>query len=461
MKTKLLWFFAIIFTMIAVSSCNVQKKLDKVQPSQDIAKNKELNEIQPSQDDNKKNKKFIPYISRAAVKEETTVCYREGRNLMCKSGSNAPVTIAKNVDGQFMLFHQTVYYFKPHYFKHQTYYHRDLYKTDINSQQDTLMICGDAVHLDDAPFIGAYKNSIYLILDDIDPDEDYEVGNHILLVTENKIRELYRPRSTYFTAILDGQLFFVADNPDLSEDNQIIYKIDLDKEEKSVETITTCRLPKFHYTEYVQNNVLADYNNNVIYCLNMLDYYPEDPFEVEIMRIDKTGAVESLITKKEPIGLSFPMNGNVVYYCKESQIYEQMGQKFFNLGTGEWAKQIFYHKKKCYWHETYGDIYCYDGEEFFPLIDVNNKYFCIYDMTVIGQTLYFCCEYDDIENYEEIGFSMPLRKLHKKEQRKFSKELEDYKKANDWGYEEVYDFIMVSFRIEKELEDLIKALPDK
>ncbi len=449
MKTKLLWFFTIIFTMIAVSSCNVQKKLDKVQPSQDIAKNKELNEIQPSQDDNKKNKKFIPYISRAAVKEGTTVCYREGRNLMCKSGSNAPVTIAKNVDGQFMLFHQTVYYFKPHYFKHQTYYHRDLYKTDINSQQDTLMICGDAVHLDDAPFIGAYKNSIYLILDDIDPDEDYEVGNHILLVTENKIRELYRPRRTYFTAILDGQLFFVADNPDLSEDNQIIYKIDLDKKEKSVETVTTCRLPLFDYT---QNMVLADYNNNVIYCLNTLARYPENTieveiFEVEIMRIDKTGAVESLIKKKEPIGLSFPMDGNVVYYCQDSQIYEQMGQKFFNLGpAGEWANQIFYHKKKCYWYECdtdegFGTIYCYDGEESFPLIHVN---FAIYDITVIGQTLYFCCDYN-IEDTEEIGFSMPLRKLHKKEQRKFNKKVDDYKQNHE----------------EKVLKKLIEALPDK
>ena len=440
MKTKILWIFTIIFTMIAVSSCNVQKKLNEVQPSQD----------------NTQNKEFIPYISRAAVKEGTTVCYREGRNLMCKSGVNAPVTIAKNIVSQFMLFHQKVYYFMEHS------YHYDLHIADINSQQDTLAICGADTESIlygrvKKPFIGAYKNSIYLLLYD-GADEAY----HIMMITESKRRKLYGlAESCYFTAILEGQLFFVTDNPDLSEDNQIIYKIDLDKEEKSVETITTCRLPKFHYTEYVQNNVLADYNNNVIYCLNMLDYYPEDPFEVEIMRIDKTGAVESLITKKEPIGLSFPMNGNVVYYCKESQIYEQMGQKFFNLGTGEWAKQIFYHKKKCYWHETYGDIYCYDGEEFFPLIDVNNKYFCIYDMTVIGQTLYFCCEYDDIENYEEIGFSMPLRKLHKKEQRKFSKELEDYKKANDWGYEEVYDFIMVSFRIEKELEDLIKALPDK
>ena len=68
-------------------------------------------------------------------------------------------------------------------------------------------------------------------------------------------------------------------------------------------------------------------------------------------------------------------------------------------------------------------------------------------MTVTGQTLYFCCM--TYEGEKEIGFSMPLRKLHKKEQQKFSKKLKDYK----WNHEEKAE--------EKVLEKLIKALPDK
>ncbi len=119
MKTKILWIFIIIFTMIAVNSCSLQKKLNKIQFSQ-----------KDSQDDIQ-NKEFTPYISMAAVKEGATTCYRDGSNLMCKNGTNVPITIAENIHGQFMLFNQNVYYFT---------HNLDLHKVDINSWQDTLMI---------------------------------------------------------------------------------------------------------------------------------------------------------------------------------------------------------------------------------------------------------------------------------------------------------------------------------
>ena len=376
MKTKLLWIFIIIFTMITVNSCSVQKRLNEIQLSQDDIQNKE----------------FTPYISMAAVKEGVTTCYRDGNNLMCKNGTNVPITIAKNIQGQFMLFHQNVYYFT---------HNLDLHKVDINSQQDTLMI-----HDMNASFIGAYKNSIYLC--------SY---HHIIMVTENKSKELYNIDSNlYFTTILKGQLFLVTDSPDkeksnshLSEDSQIIYKINLDKKEKSLETITTCKLPRQTYTEYVQNAILAD--DTAIYCLNMIDHWKYSSFvkEVEIIRIDKTGTIESLIKKNEPIGLSFLINGTIVYYCCQKQIYEQMGQEFLNLGNGENAKKILYHEKKCYWYESdtddgFGTIYCYDGQKLFSFLEINSF---IRDIAIIEQTLYYCIDLNP-ENSEEIGYFIAL-----------------------------------------------------
>lgn len=380
MKTKILWIFTIIFTMITVNSCSVQKKLNEVQPSQDDIQNKE----------------FTPYISMAAVKEGTTTCYRDGSNLMCRNGTNAPVPIVKNIKGQFMLFNQCVYYFT---------HNLDLHKIDINSQEDTLVS-----HHINASFVGAYKNSIYLCS-----------SNHtgIIMITENKSRELYKVESTpfiHFTTILKDQLFIVADIPDkeksnssLSDDSQIIYKIDLNKKEKSLETITTCKLPRLTYTEYIQNAVLAD--DNAIYCLNMTDHWKHSSFvkEVEIIRIDKTGTTESLIKKKEPIGLSFLIDGTIVYYCCQKQIYEQIGQKFFDLGNGENVKKILYYEKKCYWYESdaddgFGTIYCYDGQNIFPLIEINSF---IRDIAIIEQTLYYCIDLN-FENSEEIGYFITL-----------------------------------------------------
>lgn len=376
MKTKLLWIFIITFTIIAVNSCSIQKKLNEIQFSQDDIQNKE----------------FTPYISMAAVKEGATTCYRDGSNLMCKNGTNVPITIAENIQGQFMLFNQNVYYFT---------YNLDLHKVDINSWQDTLMI-----HDINASFIGAYKNSIYLC--------SY---NHIIMVTENKSKELYKIESNlYFATILKGQLFIISDisnkdtsNSHLLENSQIIYKIDLDKKDKSLEKIITCKLPRQTYTEYVQNAILAD--DNAIYCLNMVDHWKYSSFvkEVEIIRIDKTGTVESLIKKNEPIGLSFLINGNIVYYCCQKQIYEQMGQEFLNLGSGENAKKILYHKKKYYWYESdaddgFGTISCYDGQKIFSLIEINS-FLC--DITIIGQTLYYCIDLNP-ENSEEIGYFITL-----------------------------------------------------
>lgn len=179
-----------------------------------------------------------------------------------------------------MLFNQNVYYFT---------HNLDLHKVDINSWQDTLII-----HDIDASFIGAYRNSIYLCS-----------SNHtrIIMITENKSKELYKIESNlYFATILKGQLFIISNisnkdksNSHLSEDSQIIYKIALDKKEKSLEKITTCKLPRQAYTEYVQNAILAD--DNAIYCLNMVDHWNYSSFvkEVEIIHIDKTGTVESLI----------------------------------------------------------------------------------------------------------------------------------------------------------------------
>lgn len=372
-KIKIVWIFIIVFTTMTMYSCIIQKKLDDIQ-----------------------SKEFTSDIGMAAVKEGTIICYRDGSNLMCKNGTNDPVTIVKNIEGQFMISNQCVYYF----------HNSDLHKVDINSKEDVLM-----VRKIDSSFIGAYKNSIYLYYRS--PTRDA-----IIMVTENKSKELYKMENIHFATILKGQLFIIADDLNenksysyLSEDNQIIYKTDLDTKEKQLKKITNCKLPQLLYTEYVQNSVLSD--DNAIYCLNMVDSWNHSYVkEVEIMRIDKTGTVESLIKKDEPIGLSFLIDGTIVYYCLREQIYEQAGQEFLNLRNekdGKGAEKILCHEKKYYWYESdvddnFGIIYCYDGQEVFPCIETTSF---ILDIAIIDETLYYCVDLNP-EWSEEIGYFVDL-----------------------------------------------------
>lgn len=411
--------------MTILYSCAAPKKSDDMQLSQKTADSDSTNSTDKTDSIENNESAACPYIGMAAVKEGTITCYRDGSNLMCKNGTNPSFVLVKNIEGQFMISNQCVYYFT---------HNSDLHKIDINSQKDTLMVR----HIG-CSFIGAYKNSIYLY------PSNHSVHEGIIMVTENESRELYKTEndSIYFAAILKGQLFIIADNPNeeksysylSKEDTQIIYKIDLDTKEKQLEKITTCKLPRLLYTEYVQNVVLSD--GNVIYYLNMVKQWDHSHVkEVEIIRIDETGTTESLIKKEEPLGLSFLIDGTVVYYCLREQIYEQAGQEFLNLRNeknkkeqkskkeqtdgkdqkdeknekdGKDAGKILCYGEKYYWYESdvddnFGIIYCYNGQNVFPFVETASF---ILDIAIIDQTLYYCVDLNP-ESSEEIGYFIDL-----------------------------------------------------